>query len=72
VGDYWAGPNHILPTNRTARFSSPLGTADFMKHSSVICYTRQALKKNAADIIAFAKTEGLDGHAEAVRCRTKK
>jgi histidinol dehydrogenase len=72
VGDYWAGPNHILPTHRTARFSSPLGTADFMKYSSVICYTRRALQKNASDIIAFAKTEGLDGHAEAVRRRTKK
>jgi len=72
VGDYWAGPNHILPTNRTARFGSPLGTADFMKHSNVIQYTEKAINRNASDIIAFARTEGLDGHAEAVRRRTKK
>jgi histidinol dehydrogenase len=71
VGDYWAGPNHILPTNRTARFSSPLGTGDFMKHSSIIQYSKKALKKNAQKIITFARTEGFDGHADAVRRRIK-
>lgn len=69
AGDYWAGPNHILPTNRTARFSSPLSTTDFMKHSSIISYTKQALKKDAGKIISFARTEGLDGHAEAIQSR---
>ncbi len=69
VGDYWAGPNHILPTNRSARFSSPLGTADFMKQSSIIHYTKSGLNKNGRKIITFARTEGLDGHAEAVRRR---
>ena len=69
VGDYWAGPNHILPTNRTARFSSPLGTEDFLKKSSLIQYTKEALQKNARSIIMFANTEGFDGHANAVRQR---
>jgi len=69
VGDYWAGPNHILPTNRAARFSSPLGTADFTKQSSIVHYTKNGLKRNGRKIIAFARTEGLDGHAEAVRRR---
>jgi len=71
VGDYWAGPNHILPTNRTARFSSPLGTRDFLKHSSLIGYSERALKKHARKIISFAAMEGLDGHANAVRRRTE-
>jgi histidinol dehydrogenase len=69
VGDYWAGPNHILPTNRTARFSSPLGTEDFLKRSSIIYYSENGLKKDADAIMAFAKTEGLDGHANAVKQR---
>ena len=71
VGDYWAGPNHILPTNRTARFSSPLGTMDFQKRSSLIQYTKAALSKNAEPIIHFADTEGLDGHANAVKQRIR-
>ncbi len=69
VGDYWAGPNHILPTNGTARFSSPLGTEDFLKRSSLIQYTKTALQKAAEPIIAFAKMEGLDAHANAVQKR---
>jgi histidinol dehydrogenase len=69
VGDYWAGPNHILPTNTTARFSSPLNTDDFLKSSSIIGYSRKALRKNAAMIEQFANREGLDGHANAVRRR---
>lgn len=69
VGDYWAGPNHILPTNRTARFASPLGTEDFMKRSSLILYTKTVLEKEAGSIITFAKMEGLDAHANAVQQR---
>jgi histidinol dehydrogenase len=69
VGDYWAGPNHILPTNTTARFSSPLGTDDFLKSSSIISYSKKALEKNAGMIERFANMEGLDGHANAVRKR---
>ena len=71
VGDYWAGPNHILPTNRTARFSSPLGTEDFVKRSSLIQYSREALHNDANSIITFAEKEGLDGHANAVRQRIR-
>lgn len=69
VGDYWAGPNHILPTNATARFASPLDTDDFMKKSSLIGYTKTALEKEGKYIIKFAEMEGLDGHANAVRQR---
>jgi histidinol dehydrogenase len=69
VGDYWAGPNHILPTNTTARFSSPLNTDDFLKSSSIIGYSKTALRKNADRIEQFANREGLDGHANAVRRR---
>jgi histidinol dehydrogenase len=69
VGDYWAGPNHILPTNQTARFSSPLGTLDFLKRSSIIYYPEKELKKEGDAIMTFARTEGLDGHANAVQQR---
>ncbi|MBN2030008.1 histidinol dehydrogenase [bacterium] len=69
IGDYWAGPNHILPTNGTARFSSPLGTEDFLKRSSLIQYSQTALQKAAEPIMAFAKMEGLDAHANAVQKR---
>ncbi|HDQ45740.1 MAG TPA: histidinol dehydrogenase [bacterium] len=69
VGDYWAGPNHVLPTNRTARFASPLGTQDFLKFSSLIAYPESALKGNADAVIKFAELEGLDAHANAVRQR---
>lgn len=66
VGDYFAGPNHVLPTNGTARFSSPLSVDDFMKKSSVISYSRDALKQNASLITALARLEGLEAHARAV------
>ncbi|MBN1781706.1 histidinol dehydrogenase [bacterium] len=69
VGDYWAGPNHVLPTNQTARFASPLGTSDFQKVSSLIQYSKKALKKHAEKIMTFANMEGFDGHANAVRQR---
>lgn len=71
VGDYWAGPNHILPTNGTARFSSPLGVDDFLKHSSVIAYSATALARDAAQIVTLAESEGLGAHAAAVRVRVK-
>ncbi|MRX72340.1 histidinol dehydrogenase [Bacillus lacus] len=71
VGDYFAGPNHVLPTNGTARFSSPLTVDDFMKKSSVISYSRQALENNGAKIAAFARLEGLEAHARAIEERLK-
>jgi histidinol dehydrogenase len=69
VGDYLAGPSHVLPTGGTARFASPLGVYDFIKRTSVIRYTRSRLMEDAAAIIALAEAEGLYGHAEAVRMR---
>lgn len=72
VGDYFAGPNHILPTNGTARFSSPLGVDDFVKRSSLISYSREALFKNAEAIMELARHEGFEGHARAVRVRLDK
>lgn len=72
VGDYFAGPNHILPTNGTARFSSPLNVDDFLKKSSVIHYSKEALLQNGEDIITLAKHEGLEAHARAVQIRLDK
>jgi histidinol dehydrogenase len=72
VGDYFAGPNHVLPTNGTARFSSPLNVDDFQKKSSVIIYSEKALKDNAAKIAEFARMEGLEAHARAVEARLNK
>lgn len=69
VGDYFAGPNHTLPTSGTARFSSPLSGADFVKRSSYIHYTKEALKEAGEKIAAFAESEGLQAHANAVRIR---
>lgn len=69
VGDYFAGPNHTLPTSGTARFSSPLSGADFVKRSSYIHYTKEALEKAGEKIAAFAESEGLQAHANAVRIR---
>lgn len=69
LGDYLAGPNHILPTNGTARFSSPLGVNDFVKKSSVISYSRNALQKVWKDAVRFAEAEGLDAHANSIRIR---
>ena len=69
VGDYFAGPNHVLPTGGTARFFSPLGVSDFVKKSSVISYTRKALEEAKDDIILFAESEGLAAHANAIRIR---
>ncbi|MEE8219428.1 MAG: histidinol dehydrogenase [bacterium] len=71
VGDYLAGPSHVLPTSGTARFASPLGVYDFLKRSSVISTSREALKKLAKPTIALAELEGLDAHAESVRRRMR-
>lgn len=69
LGDYFAGPNHILPTNRTARFFSPLNVDDFMKKTSIISYSRDALEKVHKDIELFAKEEGLTAHANSIAVR---
>ncbi|MDQ0254577.1 histidinol dehydrogenase [Evansella vedderi] len=69
VGDYFAGPNHVLPTNGTARFSSPLNVEDFTKKSSIISYSKQAIEDNGKKISAFARLEGLEAHARAVEYR---
>lgn len=71
VGDYFAGPNHVLPTNGTARFSSPLNVDDFQKKSSIIMYSQTAFRKNAEKIATFARLEGLEAHARAVESRGK-
>ena len=72
VGDYFAGPNHVLPTNGTARFSSPLNVDDFQKKSSIIMYSEEDFRKNADMIAAFARLEGLEAHARAIDIRSKK
>lgn len=69
LGDYYAGPDHILPTNGTARFFSPLSVDDFIKKSSVICYTREALQPVYRKVMTFAEAEGLTAHANSVRVR---
>lgn len=69
LGDYFAGPNHILPTNGTARFFSPLSVDDFLKKSSIIAYSREALEAVHTDIEQFAKAEGLTAHANSIRVR---
>jgi len=72
VGDYFAGPNHVLPTNGTARFASPLGVYDFLKRTSIIRYSKGALLKNAENIAEIANSEGFYHHARAVTIRTAK
>ncbi len=69
LGDYFAGPNHVLPTNGTAKFFSPLGVDDYVKKSSVIYYSREALKPVHKDIETFARAEGLTAHANSIRVR---
>ena len=72
LGDYFAGPNHVLPTNGTARFFSPLNVDDFLKKTSIISYSRPALEKIHQDIECFAENEGLTAHANSIRVRFKK
>jgi len=69
VGDYVAGPNHVLPTAGTARFSSALSVEHFTKKTSLIHYSRAALEDEAGDVMRLAETEGLGAHANAVRVR---
>ncbi|MFF2909145.1 histidinol dehydrogenase [Paenibacillus sp. NPDC057934] len=69
VGDYFAGPNHIIPTNGTARFSSPVDVDDFIKKSSLIYYSKEALLRDGQTIIELARREGLEGHARAIEIR---
>ena len=69
IGDYMAGPNHTLPTSGTAAFSSPLGVYDFVKHSSVECYSEEAFRKISKKVQLFAKAEGLTAHAHAMEVR---
>ncbi|WP_338449381.1 histidinol dehydrogenase [Niallia oryzisoli] len=71
VGDYFAGPNHVLPTNGTARFSSPLNVDDFQKKSSIIMYSEKAFNENSGKIAAFARLEGLEAHARAIEARNQ-
>lgn len=72
LGDYFAGPNHVLPTNGTARFFSPLNVDDFLKKTSIISYSRAALEKIHQDIECFAENEGLTAHANSIRVRFEK
>jgi histidinol dehydrogenase len=69
LGDYFAGPNHTLPTSGTARFFSPLGVYDFIKRQSIISYSRDAFESAASDVAAFAQSEGLTAHEQAIRIR---
>ncbi|MBQ9503463.1 MAG: histidinol dehydrogenase [Lachnospiraceae bacterium] len=69
LGDYFAGPNHVLPTNGTAKFFSPLSVDDFIKKSSVIAYSREALERVHTDIESFARAEGLTAHANSIEVR---
>ncbi len=71
VGDYMAGPNHVLPTAGTARFSSALSVDNFIKKTSLINYSKEALEKEAEDIITLADIEGLDAHANSIKVRLK-
>jgi histidinol dehydrogenase len=69
VGDYYAGPNHVLPTGGTARWASPLGVYDFLKRTSLLGYSPERLREHAEDVIRLAESEHLYGHAAAVRLR---
>jgi histidinol dehydrogenase len=72
LGDYAAGPNHVLPTAGTARFYSPLGVDDFVKRSSLLMFSAEALDRLAGPVVRVARLEGLDAHARAVEIRTGK
>lgn len=69
LGDYMAGPNHVLPTDATARFFSPLSVDDFIKKTSVLSFSQEAMEKLRKDVVLFARSEGLDAHANAVEMR---
>ena len=69
AGDYFAGPNHVLPTGGSAKFFSPLGTYDFFKRSSIIYYNKASLQAGSDDIITMAENENLQGHANSIKFR---
>jgi histidinol dehydrogenase len=69
IGDYMAGPNHILPTAGTARFSSPLGVEDFIKRTNLVSFTQSALRRFEKDVKGFSEWEGLEGHYQSVQIR---
>ncbi len=69
LGDYYAGPNHVLPTSGSARFFSPLSVSDFTKTSSIVYYSKEALEPVYKDVALFAEAETLDAHANAIRIR---
>ena len=69
LGDYMAGPNHVLPTGGTARFFSPLSIDNLIKKSSILSFSKEALLELAEDIVTFAQAEGLTAHANAVKVR---
>jgi histidinol dehydrogenase len=72
IGDYLAGPNHILPTAGTARYASPLGVEDFVKRTNLMSFTQGALRRFAKDVKRFSEWEGLEGHSQAVQVRMKR
>ena len=72
LGDYFAGPNHVLPTNGTAKFFSPLSVDDFVKKSSIIYYSKEALSQIHKDVEEFAKAEQLTAHAKSMSVRFEK
>ena len=72
IGDYLAGPNHVLPTSGSARFSSGLSVNDFLKRHSLIKITKSGIERLGASVINLAKYENLDGHANSVKIRLKK
>jgi histidinol dehydrogenase len=71
VGDYLAGPSHVLPTGGAVRFGSPLGVYDFVMRTSIIRYTPEALERQAGAVCALARLEGLEAHARAVEARRR-
>ena len=72
LGDYFAGPNHVLPTNGTAKFFSPLGVDDFIKKTSINAYSKEALEAIHSDIQQFAQAEKLTAHANSIKVRFEK
>ena len=71
ISDYYAGPNHVLPTSGTARYASPLGVYDFQKCTSIVEYTKEAVEKCADSVDILARAEGFEAHARAVNIRIK-